>query len=62
MCWCGARGTVVGWDTMLHAGVSRVRFPMRSLDFLLDLILGSTQSLTEISTRNLPRGKGPAGA
>jgi hypothetical protein len=29
----GARGSVVGWDTMLEAGGSRVRFPMRSLDF-----------------------------
>jgi hypothetical protein len=28
----GARGSVVGWGTMLQAGRSRVRFPMR-LDF-----------------------------
>jgi hypothetical protein len=54
---------------MLQPGRSRVRFPMRSLDFLIDLIflaatlpLGSTQPLTEISTGNLPGGKGrPAG-
>jgi hypothetical protein len=37
--------------------------PMRSLDFSIDLILpaalalGSTQPLTEMSTRNLPGGK-----
>jgi hypothetical protein len=30
---------VVGWDTMLQPGRSRVRFPMRSLDFSIDLIL-----------------------
>jgi hypothetical protein len=34
-----ARGSVVGWDTMLQAGRSRVRIPMRSLDFSIDLIL-----------------------
>jgi hypothetical protein len=32
-------GSVVGWGTMLQAGRSRVRFPMRSLEFLIDLIL-----------------------
>jgi hypothetical protein len=30
---------VVSWGTMLQAGRSRVRFPMRSLDFLIDPIL-----------------------
>jgi hypothetical protein len=46
---------------VLQAGRSRVRFPVRSLDFSIDLILsdalwpmGSTQPLTERSTRNLP--------
>jgi hypothetical protein len=29
----GARGSVVGSGTMLQAGRSRVRFPMKSLDF-----------------------------
>jgi hypothetical protein len=33
----GARGSVVGWGTMLQAGRSRV--PMRSLDFSINLIL-----------------------
>jgi hypothetical protein len=33
----GARGSV--WGTMLQAGRSRVRFAMRSLDFLIDPIL-----------------------
>jgi hypothetical protein len=41
---------------MLHAGRSRDRIPMRSLDFSIEL--GSTQPLTEMSTRNLPEGKG----
>jgi hypothetical protein len=34
-------GSVVGWGTMLQARRSQVRFPMRSLDFLIDLILPS---------------------
>jgi hypothetical protein len=44
-----ARGSVVSWGSMLQAGRSRVRFPVRSSDFLIDLILraelwpGSTQ-------------------
>jgi hypothetical protein len=48
---------------MLQAGRSRVRFPMRSLDFLFNLpnpssrtmALRTSEPLTEISTRNLPR-------
>jgi hypothetical protein len=50
---------------MLQVGISRARFPMKSLGFSVDLILpdalwpwGSTQPLTEMSTRNLPAGKG----
>jgi hypothetical protein len=35
----GARGSVIDWATMLQAGRSRVRFPMRSLDFSINLIL-----------------------
>jgi hypothetical protein len=41
---------------MLQAERSPVRFPMRSLD-LGTMALGSTQPLTEMSTRNLPEGK-----
>jgi hypothetical protein len=45
---------------MLHAGRSRFRYPMRSLDFSIDLILPA-QRLIEMSTGNLPVGKeGPA--
>jgi hypothetical protein len=31
--------SVVAWDTMLQVVRSRIRFPMRSLDFSIDLIL-----------------------
>jgi hypothetical protein len=52
---------------MLQAGKSSVRVP-DEVDFLnlpnpssRTMALGSTQPLTEMSTRNLPRGKkGPA--
>jgi hypothetical protein len=37
--YLGARGSVVGQGTILQARKSRVRFPMRSLDFSIDLIL-----------------------
>jgi hypothetical protein len=44
---------------MLQAGRSLVRFPMRSLDFYSrTMALGSTQPLTEMSTKNLPGGRG----
>jgi hypothetical protein len=47
---------------MLQAGRSRVRFPMRSLNVSIRLILPaalwSTQPLTKMSTRSLPGGKG----
>jgi hypothetical protein len=47
---------------VLQTGSSRVRFPVRSLDFSVDLILlaalRSTQVLTEMSARNLPEGQG----
>jgi hypothetical protein len=49
----GARGSVVGWGTMLQTG--------RSPDFFnpsnRTMALGSTQPVTEMSTRNLPGGK-----
>jgi hypothetical protein len=32
-------GSVVGWGTTLQAGRSRVRFPIRWLDFSIDLII-----------------------
>jgi hypothetical protein len=62
--YLGARGSVDGWDTVLQAGRSRVRFPMRSLDFSIDLILralavASTQPLAEMSSKNLRGGKWP---
>ena len=34
-----APGGAVRWGTALQAGRSRVRFPMVSLDFLIDIIL-----------------------
>jgi hypothetical protein len=46
---------------MLQAGRSCLRFPMRSLDFSIDLrrtMALATQPLTEMSTRSLPGGKG----
>jgi hypothetical protein len=35
----GARGSVVGLVTLLQTGRLRVRFPIRSLKFSIDLIL-----------------------
>jgi hypothetical protein len=51
---------------MLQAGRSRVRISMRSLDFFFylsspssrNMALVSTKPLTEMSTRNIPGGKG----
>jgi hypothetical protein len=50
---------------MLQAGRSRDRIPIRWIFFFnlpnpssRTMALGSTQPLTEMSTRNLPRGKG----
>jgi hypothetical protein len=50
---------------MLQVGRSWVRFLIRSLGFSIGLIfpaalmaLGSTQPLAEMSTRDLPAGKG----
>jgi hypothetical protein len=62
--WLGARGSIVSWGTMLQGRRPRVLFLMRSLDFFnwpnpscRTISLGSTQPLTEMSTRNLPGGK-----
>jgi hypothetical protein len=59
----GARGSVVGLGTMLQAGRSPVRVP-DEMEFSnlpnpssRTLSLGSTQSLTEMSTRNFLRSK-----
>ena len=35
----GTRGSAVGWGTALQAGRSRVRFPMVSLKFFINIIL-----------------------
>ena len=35
----GARSSAVGWDTALQAGRSRVRFPMESMEFFIDINL-----------------------
>jgi hypothetical protein len=51
------------WVTLLQAGRSPVRIPIRLIFFSLPnpssrtMALGSTRPLTEMSTRNLPGGK-----
>jgi hypothetical protein len=57
----GVCGSVVGWDAMLQDRRSWFRFPIRSLDFFncpnsssRTMVLGPTQPLKEMSTRNLP--------
>jgi hypothetical protein len=54
----GARGSVVGWGTMLQVERSRVRVPMRWISHPTSstMALGSTQPLTEMSTGNLLGG------
>jgi hypothetical protein len=56
----GARGGAVSWGTALHTERSRVRLPMVSLGYFIDIILtgramalGLTEPLTEMSTRNI---------
>jgi hypothetical protein len=58
-----ARGSVVGWGTTLQAGRWPVRAP-DEVDFFnlpdpstRTMALGSTQPLTEMTTRNFPEGK-----
>ena len=48
----GARGGAVGWGTALKAGMSRVRFRWCHPSGRT-VALGSTQHLTEMSTRNI---------
>jgi hypothetical protein len=45
----GPRGGAVGWGAV-------------SLEFFIDIILGSTHPLTEMSTRNISRGVKAAGS
>jgi hypothetical protein len=49
----GARGGTVCRDTAIQAGRPRVRFPMCSFRYFIDLILtvGSTHLLTEMITK-----------
>jgi hypothetical protein len=60
----GVRGNVAGWGTTLQAGRSRDRIPDEVYFFNLPnpssrtMALGSTQPLIEMSTRNIPGGKG----
>jgi hypothetical protein len=61
--WPEPRDNVVGWGTMLQAGRSPFRVP-DEVDFFKwpnsssrTMVLGSTQPLTEMSTKNLPGGK-----
>jgi hypothetical protein len=46
-----------GWVTALQTGKSRVRFPMVSLDFFIDIIR-STQPVTELGARTISLGGG----
>jgi hypothetical protein len=59
----GARGSTVGWGTMLQAGRSPIRVP-DEVDLFnwrnhssRAMAVGSAQPLIEMSTRNLPGGK-----
>jgi hypothetical protein len=64
-----ACGSIVGWDTMLQSRKIAGSIPDEVTAFFSwpnpssrTLALGSTQLLTEMSTRNLPGGKEqPAG-
>jgi hypothetical protein len=38
--WKVLRGGAVGWGAVLQAGRSRVRFPVVSLEFSIDMLLG----------------------
>lgn len=56
--------SILSWGTMLQAGILQIQFLVRSLSFFNlskpsshTLTMGSTQSLTETSTRNVSGGK-----
>jgi hypothetical protein len=58
----GAHGSIVGWDTtsrkVASSSPNEVDFLNLSNPSSRIMALGSTQPLTEMSTRNLPGGKG----
>jgi hypothetical protein len=64
----GVRGGTVCRGFALQAGSSRVRFPILSLEFFIDILpaalwpRGSAHPLTEISTRNISWGDKAVGA
>jgi hypothetical protein len=55
----GARGSVVGWGTMPQTwrAPDEVNFFSVPSSSSRTMTLGSTQPLTEMSTRNIPGGK-----
>ena len=57
-------GGAIARGTDLQAGRSQVQLPMVSLEFYINIIvgLGSTQHLTEMSTRNIYSGVKAPGA
>jgi hypothetical protein len=67
--FCGIRGDAIHWGTALQAGRSRVRFPMGVFKVIHSVFvscrttnLGSTQPLTEISSKDLTLARAGAGA
>jgi hypothetical protein len=67
--YVGVRGSAVGWNTLLKAWRSRVWFPVVFFEIFhwlnpsgRSVVLGCTQPVTEMSTRNIPSGIKAAGA